>query len=73
MFGVLFDFFFFVLELKCFFHKNCEFVEVKTVVICFEVDIILSIIAIIDIVSSADMDVANIRFFCYYSFVNIKT
>lgn len=47
--------------------------KLRIVVICFEVDIILSITAIMDIVSSVDMDVANIRFFCYYSFVNIKT
>lgn len=51
---------FLVLEL------NCEFVGVKTVVICFEVDIIIRLITIIDIMSLADSDVA----FCY-SFVNI--
>lgn len=47
-----------------------EFVDLfklKIVVIfCFEVDIILSIIAIMNIVSSADMDVANIRFFLLF-------
>lgn len=44
----------------------------KNVVICFEVDIIISIITIIiNIMSSADMDIANILFCC--SFVNIKT
>lgn len=36
------------------------------VIFCFEVDIILSIIAIMNIVSSADMDVANIRFFLLF-------
>lgn len=57
-------FFFFVLELNniMFFKKNCEFVEVKIVVICFEVDIIISIITIINTMSSADMDIANILF-----------
>lgn len=46
---------------------NC--VEVKIVVICFEVDIIISIITIINIMSSADMNIANILFllcFCKY-------
>lgn len=51
---------FLVLEL------NCEFVGVKSVVICFEVDIIIRLITVL--MSSADSDVV----FCY-SFVNTLT
>lgn len=74
MFGVLYDFYFyFVLELNniMFLLKNCEFVEVKIVVICFEVDIILSIIIIVNIMSSADIDIAYTLLLSF--FVNIKT
>lgn len=49
--------------------KNCEFVEVKIVVNCFEVDIILSIIIIINIMSSADIAYTLLL----SVFVNIKT
>jgi len=73
VFDVSFDFFF-CIRLKHYYVslKNCGFVKVKIVVICFEVDIIISIITIIiNIMSSADMDIANILF-CR-SFVNIKT
>lgn len=73
VFDVSFDFFF-VLDLNniMFLLKICEFVKVKIVVICFEVDII-SIITIINIMSSAHTDISNILFlwlFCKYS--NLK-
>lgn len=61
---------FFCIRLKQYYVslKNCEFVKVKTVVICSEVDIIISIIAIIiNIMSSDDMDVICVLlFFCKY-------
>lgn len=63
-------FFFFCIRLKQYYVslKICEFVKVKAVVICSEVDIIISIITIIiNIMSSDDMDVIYfLLFFCKY-------
>lgn len=56
---------FLVLEL------NCEFVGVKSVVICFEVDIIIRLITVL--MSSADSDVVFLLFFCKYFNLNIQS
>lgn len=66
-------FFFFCIRIKQYYvsWKNCEFVEVKTVVICFEVNIIISIITL-NIMSSADMDFANKQLFFWFFFCKYK-